>query len=79
VAHVVHIREEVVATPETAEGAVAAVPGAAPAAGEGGAATEPEVIKKGKGDAEAAGGKKPEAKSKALPEASETGSSNSPS
>ena len=62
VAHVVHIREEVVATPETAEGAVAAVPGAAPAAGEAGAATEPEVIKKGKGDAEAPAGKKPEAK-----------------
>ncbi len=61
VAHVVTIREEVVATPETAEGA-AAVPGAAPAAGEAGAAGEPEVIKKGKGDADAAGAKKPEAK-----------------
>jgi large subunit ribosomal protein L25 len=62
VAHVVHIREEVVATPETAEGAAAAVPGAVPAAGEAGAAAEPEVIKKGKGDAEAPAGKKPEAK-----------------
>ncbi len=61
VAHVVTIREEVVATPETAEGA-AAVPGAAPAAGEAGAPGEPEVIKKGKGDAEAPAGKKPEAK-----------------
>jgi large subunit ribosomal protein L25 len=61
VAHVVTIREEVVATPETAEGA-AAVPGAAPAAGEAGATGEPEVIKKGKGDAEAPAGKKPEAK-----------------
>jgi large subunit ribosomal protein L25 len=58
VAHVVHIREEVVATPEVAEGAAAA----APAAGEAGASGEPEVIKKGKGDAEAAGAKKPEAK-----------------
>ena len=61
VAHVVTIREEVVATPETAEGA-AAVPGATPAAGEAGAPGEPEVIKKGKGDAEAPAGKKPEAK-----------------
>jgi large subunit ribosomal protein L25 len=61
VAHVVTIREEVVATPEAAEGA-AAVPGAAPAAGEAGAPGEPEVIKKGKGDAEAPAGKKPEAK-----------------
>lgn len=55
VAHVVHIREEVVATPEAAEGA-AAVPGATPGApGEAGAAapTEPEVMKKGKADAEA--------------------------
>jgi large subunit ribosomal protein L25 len=61
VAHVVTIREEVVATPEAVEGA-AAVPGAAPAAGEAGASGEPEVIKKGKGDAEAPAGKKPEAK-----------------
>jgi large subunit ribosomal protein L25 len=62
VAHVVTIREEVVATPETVEGAAAAVPGAAPAAGEAGAPGEPEVIKKGKGEAEAPGAKKPEAK-----------------
>jgi large subunit ribosomal protein L25 len=57
VAHVVSIREEVVATPETAEGAAAAA-GAAPA--EGAAAPgEPEVIKKGKAEtADAA--KKPE-------------------
>ncbi|HVN93975.1 MAG TPA: 50S ribosomal protein L25 [Terracidiphilus sp.] len=62
VAHVVTIREEVVATPEAVEGAVA-VPGAAPAAGEAGAAPgEPEVIKKGKGEAEAPAAKKPEAK-----------------
>ncbi len=54
VAHVVSIREEVVATPEAAEGAAAAAPG------EGGAATEPEVAKKGKPEAEAAAGKKPE-------------------
>jgi len=56
VAHVVHIREEVVAAPEAAEGAAAAVPGAPGAApGEAGAATpaEPEVMKKGKGEAEA--------------------------
>ncbi len=52
VAHVVHIREEVVAAPETAE-AGAAVPGAAPAAGEAAAPAEPEVIKKGKAEAEA--------------------------
>ncbi len=62
VAHVVTIREEVVATPETVEGAAAAAPGATPAAGEAGASAEPEVIKKGKGDADAAGAKKPEAK-----------------
>ena len=61
VAHVVTIREEVVATPEAVEGA-AAVPGAAPAAGEAGAPGEPEVIKKGKGEAEAPAAKKPEAK-----------------
>lgn len=49
VAHVVHIREEVIATPETAEAAAAAaVPGAVPAAGEAAAPAEPEVIKKGK-------------------------------
>jgi len=58
VAHVVHIREEVVATPEAAEGAAAA---ATP--GEAGATPgEPEVAKKGKGEAEPAAGKKPEAK-----------------
>jgi large subunit ribosomal protein L25 len=62
VAHVVTIREEVVAAPETVEGAAAAVPGAVPAAGEAGAPGEPEVIKKGKGEAEAPGAKKPEAK-----------------
>jgi len=61
VAHVVHIREEVVATPETAE-AAAAVPGAVPAAGEAATPAEPEVIKKGKGDAEATAAKKPEVK-----------------
>lgn len=54
VAHVVSIREEVVATPDAAEGAAVAAPG------EGGAATEPEVAKKGKPEAEAAAGKKPE-------------------
>ncbi len=55
VAHVVSIREEVVATPEAE--AVAAVAGA-PA--------EPEVAKKGKTDAapDAAAGKKPEAGAK---------------
>lgn len=54
VAHVVHIREEVVAAPEAAE--AAAVPGAAPAApGEAAPAApaEPEVIKKGKAETEA--------------------------
>jgi large subunit ribosomal protein L25 len=52
VAHVITIREEVVATPEAAEGAAA---GAAAPAGEGAAAApaEPEVIKKGKAEAEA--------------------------
>jgi hypothetical protein len=59
VAHVVHIREEVVATPEVVEGAV--VPGAATPDGAA-APTEPEVAKKGKGEAEPAAGKKPEAK-----------------
>ncbi|MGD1062647.1 MAG: 50S ribosomal protein L25 [Terracidiphilus sp.] len=60
VAHVVHIREEVVATPEVVEGAVAAGTEAAP----GAAATpaEPEVAKKGKTEAEPAAAKKPEAK-----------------
>ena len=58
VAHVVSIREEVVATPETADAAAAA---AAAAPGEAGAApTEPEVAKKGKAEPEAAAGKKPE-------------------
>jgi large subunit ribosomal protein L25 len=51
VAHVVTIREEVVATPEAVEGA-AAVPGAA-APAEGATPGEPEVAKKGKTDAEA--------------------------
>ncbi len=55
VAHVVHIREEVVAAPEAAE--AAAVPGAVPAApGEAAPAAapaEPEVIKKGKAETEA--------------------------
>src|SRR5579863_10311151 len=53
VAHVVTIREEVVAAPAEgevpAEGAAAATP------------TEPEVAKKGKAEPEAAGAKKPEA------------------
>jgi large subunit ribosomal protein L25 len=54
VAHVIQIREEVVAAP--AEGAAAAAaPGAATPA-------EPEVAKKGKVEAEPAAGKKPEAK-----------------
>ena len=44
VAHVIQIREEVAATPETAEGA---------AAGEAAAPAEPEVAKKGKTEAEA--------------------------
>jgi large subunit ribosomal protein L25 len=60
VAHVVHIREEVVATPEVVEGA--AVAGAAAPGEPGAAPAEPEVAKKGKGDAEPAAGKKPEAK-----------------
>jgi len=60
VAHVVTIREEVVATPEATDAAAAA----AGTAATGDAATpgEPEVAKKGKGDAEAPGAKKPEAK-----------------
>jgi large subunit ribosomal protein L25 len=56
VAHVVSIREEVVATPETADAAAAA----AAVPGEGAASTEPEVAKKGKAEPEAAAGKKPE-------------------
>jgi large subunit ribosomal protein L25 len=60
VAHVVTIREEVVATPETTDAAAAAAGTAAP--GDAAATGEPEVIKKGKGDAEAPGAKKPEAK-----------------
>jgi len=52
VAHVVSIREEVVAAPETAE-AAAAAPGAAAAPSEAAAPAEPEVIKKGKAEAEA--------------------------
>jgi large subunit ribosomal protein L25 len=52
VAHVVTIREEVVATPEVAAEAVA---GATP-----GTTAEPEVAKKGKTDAEPEAGKKPE-------------------
>jgi large subunit ribosomal protein L25 len=55
VAHVVSIREEVVAAPEGEAAAAATAEGAAP--------TEPEVAKKGKTDAEpAAAAKKPEAK-----------------
>src|SRR5208282_3820601 len=61
VAHVVTIREEVVATPEVVEGAVAAGTEAAPGA-PGATPAEPEVAKKGKGEAEPAAGKKPEAK-----------------
>ena len=60
VAHVVHIREEVVATPEVVEGAEAATAAAVP--GAPGAPAEPEVAKKGKGEAEPAAAKKPEAK-----------------
>jgi large subunit ribosomal protein L25 len=52
VAHVVSIREEVVAAPAEGEAVVAAEPGATP--------TEPEVAKKGKTDAEG-GAKKPDA------------------
>jgi large subunit ribosomal protein L25 len=61
VAHVVHIREEVVATPEVVEGAVAAGTEAAPGAA-GATPAEPEVAKKGKTEAEPAAAKKPEAK-----------------
>jgi large subunit ribosomal protein L25 len=55
VAHVVSIREEVVAAPETPEAAAAAAAaGTAAAPGEAGAApVEPEVAKKGKQEAEA--------------------------
>jgi large subunit ribosomal protein L25 len=56
VAHVVAIREEVVATPEAAEGAAAE--GAAPAAGGAAGAAEPEVIKKGKAETAEAPAKK---------------------
>jgi len=58
VAHVVTIREEVAATPEAATEAVAGATA--------GTAAEPEVAKKGKGDAAAAdaGAKKPEAGAK---------------
>jgi large subunit ribosomal protein L25 len=55
VAHVVSIKEEVVAAPETAEAAAAAAPGEAAAAPGAAAAApaEPEVMKKGKAEAEA--------------------------
>jgi large subunit ribosomal protein L25 len=54
VAHVVSIKEEVVAAPETAEAAAAAAPGEAAAPGAAAAApAEPEVMKKGKAEAEA--------------------------
>jgi large subunit ribosomal protein L25 len=56
VAHVVHIREEVVATPEAAEGAVAGA--AAPAEGAAATPAEPEVIKKGKAETAEAPAKK---------------------
>jgi large subunit ribosomal protein L25 len=59
VAHVVSIREEVVATPEAVEGAEVAA-GTVAAPGEAGAPAEPEVAKKG-GKAEAPdAAKKPE-------------------
>src|SRR3984885_13545464 len=51
VAHVVTIREEVVATPDAADAAAAAAGTAA--AGDAATPGEPEVAKKGKGDAEA--------------------------
>ncbi len=60
VAHVVHIREEVVATPEVVEGA--AVAGAAAPGTPAGAPAEPEVMKKGKAEGDAA--KKAEAPAK---------------
>jgi large subunit ribosomal protein L25 len=56
VAHVVHIREEVVAAPETAEGAAAGA--AAPAEGAAAGSAEPEVIKKGKAESAEAPAKK---------------------
>jgi large subunit ribosomal protein L25 len=59
VAHVVSIREEVVAAPEVVEGAEVAA-GTAAAPGEGATPAEPEVAKKGKGEAEPAAGKKSE-------------------
>ena len=63
IAHITSVKEEVVATPE----AVAAEAGAVPA--------EPEVIKKGKqeaeGEVEAEGDAKGDAKAKAKPEKSE--------
>jgi large subunit ribosomal protein L25 len=66
VAHVVHIREEVVAAPEAAEGAAAEAGAAAAAPGAAaGTPAEPEVMKKGKAEPEAGGaGKKPEAGAK---------------
>jgi len=61
VAHVVSIREEVVAAPETAEAAAAAPGEAAAAPGEAATPAEPEVLKKGKAEtAEAPAGKKSE-------------------
>jgi large subunit ribosomal protein L25 len=57
VAHVVSIREEVVAAPETAE-AAAVAPGAAAAPGEAAAPAEPEVMKKGKAETAEAPAKK---------------------
>jgi large subunit ribosomal protein L25 len=56
VAHVVTIREEVVAAPEAAAEAVAGAAAGTPA--------EPEVAKKGKAEAEPEAGKKPEAGAK---------------
>ncbi|MGO8757653.1 MAG: 50S ribosomal protein L25 [Terracidiphilus sp.] len=56
VAHVVSIREEVVAAPETAEAAVAAGTAAAP--GEAATPAEPEVMKKGKAETPEAPAKK---------------------
>ncbi len=58
VAHVVHIREEVVAAPETVEAAEAATTAAAAAPGEAAAPAEPEVIKKGKAETAEAPAKK---------------------
>ncbi len=61
VAHVVSIREEVVATPEVTEAEAAAAGTAAP--GDAAAPTEPEVAKKGKAEPEA-GAKKGDAGAK---------------